>query len=327
MIYQVYPRSFADSDGDGLGDLPGITARLGQLRELGVDAVWLSPFYPSPQADAGYDVADHRDVDPAFGTLADAGHLITRAHALGLRVIVDLVPNHTSSEHPWFQAALRAGPQSPQRARYIFRDGRGPGGDQPPNGWPSVFGGPAWSRVTEPADGRPGQWYLHLFDPGQPDLNWNYPEVRAEFVDILRFWLDRGVDGFRVDVAHGLVKQADLADWHQPVRMLDGTGGDGGPRPPMWDQDGVHEIYRQWRTVTDGYPGDRMLVAEAWVRPAERLAAYIRPDEMHQAFNFEYLEAAWNAAAQRAVISRTLAAAEAVGAPTTWVLSNHDVVR
>ncbi|MFY1596064.1 glycoside hydrolase family 13 protein [Micromonospora sp. WMMD737] len=324
-IYQVYPRSFADSDGDGIGDLPGITARLDHLVELGVDALWLSPFYPSPQADAGYDVADYRDVDPLFGTLADADRLIAGAHARGLRVIVDLVPNHTSSAHEWFAAALAAAPGSPERDRYVFRDGRGPDGAQPPNDWQSVFGGPAWTRV-DGADGRPGQWYLHLFDSGQPDLNWDNPEVREEFLEVLRFWLDRGVDGFRVDVAHGLIKQADLADWQEPQEILSGQEIDK-PRPPMWDQEGVHEIYRDWRRVLDGYPDERILVAEAWVEPAERLARYVRPDEMHQAFNFEYLLAAWTAPAQYAVITRSLEATDAVGAPTTWVLSNHDVVR
>ncbi|GIJ34921.1 alpha-glucosidase [Micromonospora sediminimaris] len=320
MIYQIYPRSFADSGGDGIGDLPGITARLDHLAELGVDAVWLSPFYPSPQADAGYDVADYRDVEPLFGTLADADDLIAKAHANGLRVIVDLVPNHTSSAHAWFQAALAAGPGSAERGRYIFREGRGPGGAEPPNDWQSVFGGPAWTRVPD------GQWYLHLFDTAQPDLNWDSPEVRAEFLDVLRFWLDRGVDGFRVDVAHGLVKQADLADWQDPQEILSGQEADK-PRPPMWDQDGVHEVYRDWRRLLDGYPGERILVAEAWVEPAERLARYVRPDEMHQAFNFEYLLASWTAPAQYAVITRSLEATDAVGAPTTWVLSNHDVVR
>ncbi|RIV36640.1 glycoside hydrolase family 13 protein [Micromonospora radicis] len=320
VIYQIYPRSFADSGGDGIGDLPGITARLGHLQELGVDAIWLSPFYPSPQADAGYDVADYRDVEPLFGTLADADQLIEQAHARGLRVIVDLVPNHTSSAHRWFQAALAAAPGSAERQRYVFRDGRGPGGAEPPNDWQSVFGGPAWTRLPD------GEWYLHLFDSAQPDLNWDNPEVRAEFLDVLRFWLDRGVDGFRVDVAHGLIKQADLADWQEPQEILSGREADK-PRPPMWDQDGVHEVYRQWRQLLDGYPGERILVAEAWVEPAERLARYVRPDEMHQAFNFEYLLAAWTAPAQYAVITRSLAATDAVGAPTTWVLSNHDVVR
>jgi alpha-glucosidase len=325
VIYQVYPRSFADNDGDGVGDVPGITARLPHLAELGVDAVWLSPFYPSPQADAGYDVADYCAVDPIFGALDDVDTLITEAHALGIRILVDLVPNHTSSAHAWFHAALDAPPGSPDRQRYIFRDGRGPDGAEPPNGWQSVFGGSAWERVTEP-DGTPGQWYLHLFDVSQPDLNWDDKRVRDDFADILRFWLDRGVDGFRVDVAHGMVKQADLADWEAPNVILGGIGTDG-PPPPMWDQDGVHEIYRQWRAVLDEYPGGRILVAEAWVSSPERLARYVRPDEMHQAFNFEYLEAPWTAAEQRTSIDVSLAANEPVGATTTWVLSNHDVVR
>jgi alpha-glucosidase len=321
VVYQVYPRSFADADGDGVGDLPGITARLEHLADLGVDAVWLSPFYVSPQADAGYDVADYRDVDPVFGTLADADELVRRAHALGIRVVVDLVPNHTSDEHAWFRAAVAAGPGSRERSRYHFRDGRGPGGDEPPNDWRSVFGGIAWTRVTE-ADGRPGQWYLHLFDAKQPDLDWSNAEVWEEFRSVLRFWLDRGVDGFRVDVAHGLVKAEGLPDWPHGSTMLDG-----GERAPMWDQDGVHEVYRDWHRVLAGYDGDRMLVAEAWVRPLERLARYVRPDEMHQAFNFDYLLCPWRAADLREVVTGSLGRMEAVGATTTWVLSNHDVVR
>jgi len=319
VIYQVYPRSFADSDGDGMGDLPGITGRLPALKALGIDAVWLSPFYPSPQLDAGYDVSDYRSVDPLFGDLGDADKLIAEAHELGLRFIVDLVPNHTSGAHPWFRAALAAAPGSPERERFIFRDGSGPDGATPPNSWTSRFGGSSWDRAPD------GQWYLHLFDAGQPDLNWSNPEVRDEFVAILRFWLDRGVDGFRVDVAHGLVKAENLPDW-VGSSLLHDLDPDG-PRPPMWDQDGVHEIYRQWRRVLDEYPGDRILVAEAWVHPIERLARYVRPDEMHQAFNFEYLDTPWNAAALRAVIDSSLAANDTVGAPTTWVLSNHDVVR
>jgi alpha-glucosidase len=313
VIYQIYPRSFADSNGDGIGDLPGITARLDHLVELGVDALWLSPFYPSPQADAGYDVSDYRDVDPIFGRLEDADKLLAAARERGLRMIVDLVPNHTSTAHPWFREAVAAGPGSPERARYIFRPER-------PNNWRSTFGGPAWTQVAD------GEWYLHLFDAGQPDLNWDHPEVRAEFLDILRFWLDRGVDGFRVDVAHGLIKQADLADWHYPVEPVSGPGAEA-IRPPMWDQEGVHDVYRDWRRVVDEYPDDRILVAEAWVSPAERIAAYTRPDEMHQAFNFEYLQAAWTAPTQYAVITRSLAASKVVDAPTTWVLSNHDVIR
>jgi len=328
VIYQIYPRSFADGSGDGIGDLPGITARLDHLAALGVDAVWLSPFYTSPQADAGYDVADYRDVDPLFGTLADFDALLERAHGLGLRVIVDLVPNHTSDEHAWFRAALAAAPGSPERARYVFRDGKGPDGSLPPNNWTSIFGGPAWTRVDD------GQWYLHLFDTKQPDLDWEHPEVRAEFEAVLRFWLDRGIDGFRVDVAHGLIKEAGLPDWDGHVAMVEGTeddpddAGDGGSRRgPMFDQDGVHDIYRDWHRLLAEYDGDRALVAEAWVEPLSRLTRYVRPDEMHQAFNFAYLTTRWNAPALRRVVTESLEASDAVGAPTTWVLSNHDVVR
>jgi alpha-glucosidase len=319
VIYQVYPRSFTDSDGDGMGDLPGITARLPYLASLGVDAVWLSPIYVSPMADAGYDVADYRDVDPAFGTLADADALLTAADSLGLRVILDLVPNHTSDEHAWFRTALAAGPRSRERARYLFRDGRDDG-EAPPNSWRSVFGGSAWTRVAEP-DGSPGQWYLHLFDVKQPDLDWTNPEVREEFHDIMRFWLDRGVAGFRVDVANALVKAEGLPEWDTEQELL---GGD--ERAPMWDQDGVHEIYRGWREVLDAYD-DRILVAEAWVDQPERLARYVRPDEMHHAFNFDYLTTPWRARDLRESITSSIAATAAVGAPTTWVLSNHDVVR
>ena len=325
VIYQVYPRSFADSDGDGVGDLRGITSRLEHVAALGADAVWLSPFYRSPQRDAGYDVADYRDVDPVFGVLADADALLARAHELGLRVVVDLVPNHTSSDHPWFAAALAAGLGSPERARYVFRDGRGADGAEPPNNWRSVFGGSAWTRVAEP-DGTPGQWYLHLFDSSQPDLDWTNPEVVREFLDVLRFWLDRGVDGFRVDVAHGMVKAEGLPDWDHGQELLQGTAPTG-ERPPMWDQEGVHEIYRGWRALLDSYPGERMMVAEAWVTPPQRLARYLRGDEMHQAFNFDYLKAPWSAPELRGVVDATLAAHAEVGAPATWVLSNHDVVR
>ena len=323
VIYQIYPRSWADGDGDGVGDLPGITARLPYLRDLGVDAVWLSPFYRSPQRDAGYDVSDHRDVDPLFGTLADADAMITRAHELGLRVVVDLVPNHSSSDHPWFREALAAGPGGPERDRYIFRDGLGEHGELPPTDWLSVFGGRAWTRVTEP-DGTPGQWYLHLFDASQPDFNWSSPQVRADFEQTLRFWLDRGVDGFRVDVAHGLVKKEGLPGYDRhPGGLMEVTH-----EAPYWDQDGVHEIYRDWRRLLEGYGlPERILCAEAWVNPPERLARYVRADEYHQAFNFDFLETPWSAEPLRAVIARSLSVNDAVGAPATWVLSNHDVLR
>jgi alpha-glucosidase len=337
VIYQIYPRSFADGIGDdGIGDLPGITRRLPALVELGVDAVWLSPFYTSPQKDAGYDVADYCDVDPLFGTLDDFTALERRTHELGLKLIVDLVPNHTSDQHAWFTAALASPEGSVERGHYMFRDGKGPNGDVPPNNWESVFGGPAWTRITSP-DGTPGQWYLHLFDTSQPDLDWTDPWVREQFRDILRFWLDRGVDGFRVDVAHGLMKAPGLPDYTPPV----GGGSMGGtvalepeilahldpPTPPYWAQDSVHEIYRDWHEVLEEYPGDRVLCAEAWVEPLRKLARWVRPDEMQQAFNFTYLETPWDAAAIRATIDTSIDAFSSVGAPSTWVLSNHDVVR
>jgi len=373
VIYQVYPRSFADSNGDGIGDLPGIAARLDALVELGVDAVWLSPFFTSPQRDGGYDVADYTDVDPLFGTLDDFDALLARAHALSLKVIIDLVPNHSSSEHPWFQAALAAGPGSPERARYLFRDGLGADGELPPNNWQSVFGGPAWTRVDE-ADGAPGpaergdrarpaeaagaagaaaphktaerrdrarpaeaagaaeaaaprksQWYLHLFDTSQPDFDWTNDDVKEMFRGVLRFWLDRGVDGFRVDVAHGLVKKAGLPDWNPPDPELEGSSHD--TDAPYWAQPGVHPIYRDWHRVLAEYGPDRILAGEAWVEPLSKLADWVRPDEMQQTFNFSFLETPWNAALLKRVVDESLAAFGGVGAPSTWVLSNHDVIR
>ena len=333
VIYQIYPRSFADSNGDGMGDLAGISDRLPALRDLGVDAIWLSPFYTSPQNDAGYDVADYCDVDPRFGTLADFDRLQREAHDLGMRVIVDIVPNHSSNEHAWFQAALASPVGSVERSRYIFRDGSGVNGELPPNNWQSIFGGNAWTRITE-ADGTPGQWYLHLFDRSQPDLDWENPWVHDRFRDVLRFWLDRGVDGFRVDVAHGMVKAAGLPDYTPPADAGSMGGGLGDELeageaeiPPYFGQEGVHEIFRDWRRVLDQYEGDRALVAEAWVEPLSRLAEWVRPDEMHQAFNFTYLEADWEASALRRTIDTSISAFGEVGAPSTWVLSNHDVVR
>ncbi|WP_243229017.1 glycoside hydrolase family 13 protein [Microbacterium sp. CIAB417] len=324
VIYQIYPRSFADASGDGIGDLPGITSRLDSLQQLGIDAIWLSPFMTSPQKDAGYDVADYRDVDPIFGTLADFDTMLAEAHARGIRVIVDLVPNHSSDQHAWFQAALKAGPGSPERARYVFRDGRGENGELPPNNWESVFGGGMWERITE-ADGTPGQWYLHIFDPTQPDFDWTNEEVKEEFRSILRFWLDRGVDGFRVDVAHGMAKQAGLPDY-APVPDADSMGG-GEENVPYWGQDEVHDIYRDWHQVLAEYDGDRALCGEAWLPTLKKTALWVRPDEMHQTFNFPYLMTPWDAKELGAVIRESLEEFGKVGAPSTWVLSNHDVVR
>lgn len=324
VIYQVYPRSFNDSDSDGIGDIPGITERIGYLRELGVDAIWLSPFYPSPQVDMGYDVSDYCDVDPVYGTLADFDELLDQAHARRIRVIIDIVPNHCSDHHPLFQKALAAGPGSAERDMFIFRDGRGSDGGEPPNNWPGSDQGRAWTRVFD-AEGRPEQWYLHLFDKAQPDWNWENPAVAQMFDEILRFWLNRGVDGFRVDVSHGMIKARGLPDHHSSVSRVIQTV-DPSTRPPMWDQDGVHEIHRRWRRVVDEYPGERVLVAEAWLEP-ERGRLYVRPDEMHQSFNFSFLVTPWHAPELRRTIESSLASDGLVGAPTTWVLSNHDVIR
>ena len=325
VVYQIYPRSFADSNGDGVGDINGIRARLPHLAALGVDAIWVNPWYPSPMKDAGYDVSDYRAIEPVFGTMADAEALIAEAHAAGIRVILDIVPNHTSDQHRWFIDALAAAPGSPERDRFIFREGRGTNGDQPPNDWTSEFGGPAWTRVTE-ADGRPGQWYLRLFAPEQPDVNWDHPDIQAEFTDTLRFWFDRGVDGFRIDVAHGLVKDAGLADLNGlPFPLPADTPED--VDHPHWDQPGVHDIFRAWRRVADSYSEPRVFCGEIWVGRDHRLTAYLRPDELHTAFNFNFLMAPWLAAPLRETITSTLAAHAAVGAPATWVLGNHDVCR
>ncbi|MGI9606263.1 MAG: glycoside hydrolase family 13 protein [Acidimicrobiales bacterium] len=316
VVYQVYIRSFADGSGDGTGDIAGLRNRLGHLADLGVDAIWINPWYASPLKDGGYDVSDYRRIASQFGTTDEAEQLLTEAHDRGIRVIVDLVPNHTSDEHEWFQAALEAGPDSAERARYLFRDGKGADGSEPPTNWTAVFGGPAWEQVDD------GEWYLHLFDTSQPDLDWENPEVRAEFVDIFRFWLERGVDGFRVDVAHGLVKDQTFPDLEVNPELLGGaTTGD----HPYWDRDGVHEIIREWRTVLDEYD-DRMMVAEAWVRP-HRVPLYLRPDEYHQSFNFALVEASWDPKSFAQVIETSVSEVSGIGATTTWVLSNHDVMR
>jgi alpha-glucosidase len=323
VVYQVYIRSFADGNGDGVGDIAGLRSRLGYIADLGADAIWVNPWYRSPMKDAGYDVSDFRDIDPRFGTLAEAAALIAEAHELGLRVLLDLVPNHVSDQHEWFQQALAAGPGSDERARFIFREGRGLAGEEPPNDWTSNFGGSAWSRVTE-RDGRAGQWYLHLFAPEQPDLDWTNPEVRAEFDDTIRFWFELGVDGFRIDVAHGLAKEDGLPDIGSLVWP---PGSDEPVDHPHWDRDEVHGIYRRWRTLADSYDEPRVFVAEAWVHNPARLARYVRHDELHTAFNFDFLLAPWEPEALRASIIAAISAHDAVGAAPTWVLSNHDTVR
>ncbi|WZH38827.1 MAG: glycoside hydrolase family 13 protein [Microbacterium enclense] len=316
VVYQVYPRSFADSNGDGLGDIPGVTSRVPYLSELGVDAIWLSPFYPSDLADGGYDVADYRDVDPKLGTLADMDELITQLHAHGIRVVVDIVPNHTSDKHVWFQEALAAGRGSAARDRYIFREGTGLDGSEPPTDWESVFGGSAWERVED------GQWYLHNFDVSQPDLDWSNPEVRADFVKTLRFWSDRGVDGFRIDVAHMLTK--DLTEPLPSRAELEQLPFDG--KHPLVDRDDVHEVYAEWRAVFDSYDPPRTAVAEAWVHPS-RVPLYARSESLGQAFNFDLLEAGFDPAQFRRIVADNLSLAAESGSSTTWVLSNHDVVR
>lgn len=319
VVYQIYPRSFADSNADSIGDLPGVTSRLGYLAGLGVDAIWLAPFYPSPLVDGGYDITDHRGVDPALGTLGDFDELVSRAHAAGIKVIVDIVPNHTSDKHPWFQEALSSPAGSPARDRYVFHDGRGDGGNQPPSDWRAHFGGSAWQR--EP-DGP--QWYLHLFAPEQPDLNWDNPEIRAYYLGTLRFWADRGVDGFRVDAAHTLAKdlrdplrsQPDL-DRHLPT---DGTD-------PLYDRDELHTIYRSWRQVFNEYAPPRMAVAETWYPITDRAFLYARPDELGQVFDFSLHKCAWDAHQLRHTITRSIRQQHQAGGTPTWVLSNHDISR
>ncbi|MEO0027430.1 MAG: hypothetical protein RL716_761 [Actinomycetota bacterium] len=332
VIYQIYPRSFADGNGDGMGDLKGITDRIPALAALGIDAIWCSPFFKSPQKDAGYDVSDYKDIDPLFGNLVDFDNLVSACRKFGIKVIVDLVPNHSSDQHELFQAALKAPEGSPERGMYIFRDGKGKNGDLPPNNWPSVFGGNAWTRITNP-DGTPGQWYLHIFDSTQPDFDWTNPAVLDMFDDVLRFWLDRGAAGFRIDVAHGMMKRVGLPD----TKVIDTTMGGAKTEAemtleeleemnPYWGQPEVHPVIRRWREVVDEYD-DRLMAAEAWIMPLSRMAQWVRPDEYHQAFNFGFLECPWDKASLHKVVTESLKEFGAVGAPSTWVLSNHDVIR
>jgi alpha-glucosidase len=317
VIYQVYIRSFADGNGDGTGDLAGVRSRLGYLRDLGVDALWFTPWYASPLADGGYDVEDYKTIHPSFGDLAEAEALIREALALGIRTIIDIVPNHTSAEDPWFKAALASPPGSPERERFWFRPGKGENGDEMPNHWVSNFSGDTWTRTTNP-DGTPGEWYLHLFTPEQPDLNWNHPDVKAMFEDVLRFWFDRGVAGVRIDSAALLVKDPDLPEVPEDIEP---------GQHPNTDRDELHDIYRSWREIADSYQGARILVGEIWLPDSERFAKYLRPDEMHTAFNFDFMARPWDARELRESIDSMLAAHAPVGAPSTWVLSNHDVTR
>jgi alpha-glucosidase len=320
VVYQIYPRSFKDANGDGLGDIPGITSKMQYLRELGIDAIWLSPFYPSDLADGGYDIIDYRNVDPRLGTMQDFDAMVSAAHQEGIKVIVDIVPNHTANKHVWFLEALAAGRGSTARERYIFKEGSGPNGEFPPNDWQSLFGGPAWERVED------GQWYLHIFAKEQPDLNWNNPEVHEEFKKTLRFWSDHGTDGFRVDVAHGLAKKLDgasmkdLSHW----TVHDSLSHDG--THPLWDRAQVHDIYREWRQVFNEYNPPRFAVGEAWVVP-EHQYLYASPDELGQVFNFEFAIANWFSQDFRTAIRDGLQAAKSSGSTATWVMSNHDVPR
>ena len=317
-IYQLYVRSFGDANGDGLGDLGGIRERLSYLASLGVDAIWFSPWYVSPLADGGYDVADYRAIEPVYGSLSEAEQLIADAGALGIRTIVDIVPNHVSSEHEWFQKALAEGPGSPYRDLFWFRPGRGHNGDEPPNDWPSEFrGGGVWTRTKNP-DGSSGDWYMHLFATEQPDLNWDHPLVRAEHESILRFWFDRGAAGVRIDSAVLLVKDPELSEVGDDV----GAGAH-----PYVDRDDLHDIYKGWRAIANSYDPPRVLIGELWLEDNDRFTSYLASDELHTAFNFDFLTCAWDAMMLRASIERTMAAHAAADAPATWLLSNHDVTR
>jgi alpha-glucosidase len=323
VVYQVYPKSFADGNGDGIGDLPGAISRLDYLAKLGIDAVWFSPIFPSPQCDGGYDVSDYRDIDPLFGSLADAETFIREAHARNIKVILDVVPNHTSSKHRFFVEVLSTPPGSAAWQRYHCVKGRGANGELPPNNWQSIFGGIAWTEILDSNEAKTGWWYLHLFDTHQPDVNWNHPDIVREFDDTLRFWFDRGVDGIRIDVAHGMIKEAgypDIRDSNDPS-LLDPHAR------PYFDQPEVHDVYRRWRKIADSYDPPRIFVAEAWLDTPEKRARYLRSDELHSGFNFDLLTAEWNGDKWRDVIDSSIAADALVGAPTTWVTENHDVRR
>ena len=317
VVYQIYPRSFADGNGDGIGDLKGILSRVDYLASLGIDAVWLSPFFPSQLADGGYDVDDYQAIDERIGTLAEFDELVSKLHENQIRVFVDIVPNHSSNRHVWFKEALEAGPGSAARDRYIFRDGKGPDGSQPPSKLASHFGPEGWTRVSD------GQWYMHLFAKEQPDFNWDNEEVQRYFLDTLRFWSDRGVDGFRIDVAHALKKNLeplpDRDSYALSAMKDDGTD-------PIFDRDEVHEVYAAWREVFNEYDPPRVAVAEAWVHPNRR-PAYASANGLGQAFNFDLLASKWDADSFRKIITDNLEMSAETGSSSTWVMSNHDVIR
>lgn len=322
-IYQIYPRSFKDSNGDGVGDLRGIINEIPYLASLNLDAVWLSPFYPSALADGGYDVDDYRDVDPLLGTLADFDEILEGLHNVGIRVFVDIVPNHSSNLHEWFKEAIASEPGSAARDRYIFRDGKGANGELPPTNWPSHFEPSAWTHERE-MGGKHNQWYCHLFAKEQPDWNWDNREVEEDFLKTLKFWSDRGVDGFRIDVAHALKK--DLSEPLKDQAKYPGFNNPMSGDDVLFDRNEVHEVYREWRKLFDQYNPPRVAVAEAYVR-AERAWLYSQPDELGQTFNFELISANFNAAEFKSLIERNFGIAKEHGSSTTWVFSNHDKVR
>ena len=317
VIYQVYPRSFADSNGDGVGDLEGIRSRLDHLAWLGVDGIWISPFFSSPMKDFGYDVADYCDVDPLFGSLADFDRLLDDAHARGIRVILDFVPNHSSDQHPWFLDS-RSSRTSSKRDWYVWRDPAPQGG--PPNNWVAIFGGSAWEW-----DAATGQYYLHSFLMQQPDLNWRNPELERAMHDVLRFWLDRGVDGFRIDVAHRIAKDPEL----RSNPLVEGSSDPGyGGQHHLYDEDhpDLHALYRRMRRLVDAYD-ERVLIGEVFLMDPARVAKYYGDgDELHQGFNFSLLSGAWSGERFKHEALRFQAAVPPLGWPNQ-VLSNHDVHR
>ncbi len=324
VIYQVYPKSFVDTNGDGIGDIEGLIKGLPYLSSLGVDTLWVTPFFASPMHDGGYDVRDYRDVDPMFGTLEDAERFVRAGHDHGLRIVLDLVANHCSNEHPWFQMALASPDGSPERDRFYFLNGRGEGGDLPPTDWISAFGGPAWTRTLN-ADGSPGQWYLHLFDSTQPDLNWKNPQVQAEFDDVLRFWFDRGVDGFRLDAIPAIGKDDDFRDvgFESHDRFLPELWGP----TPFWDADGVHDVLKRWRRVGQEYSPERFFVGEVIVGSTESLAKYIRHDELQSVFSIELAKLPWDARQFQSTIIDILDSLPLGDSWLTWTLASHDETR